>query len=70
MKIILRFKGQYSGKERKITNDCMVSPSGGYTQSYADKLGKDYEGHRAQEIFGDDDMWKFVSAEYLDHRRW
>lgn len=66
MKIKYVFKGIRIGKIVEITSDDGVSPNGGYTQSYADRVGKDYENGRAQELFGDKDVWKWQKSEYVN----
>lgn len=62
MKLIHTFKGLLTGEERTIDNFDMVSPNGGYTQSYIDRAGKDYELGRAEELLGSSDIWVWVES--------
>lgn len=55
------FKGMLTNETKDVLTDDMVSPSDGYTQSYADKAGEDYPTER----LGDSDYWEHQSSEYV-----
>ena len=67
MKIKHTFKGDITGRIKSLIEDNCLSPNSGYTQAYAEREGKSYEGYRAKELFGDDweDFWEWQQSEYI-----
>ncbi|MFM2668532.1 hypothetical protein AAFX24_27710 [Vibrio mediterranei] len=69
MLIDIKLKNKRTGIEKTQRVDDATSPSGGYTQSYADRLGSEYAAHRAPEMLNPsscmDDQWQFVKATYV-----
>lgn len=68
MLIEITLVGMMSGEEKVVTIDDMISPSNGYTQSYAEDAGNWYADYKATEQLGDSDYWEFLSARYVKER--
>jgi len=70
MLIDIVLKNKRTGTEKTQRVDDAVSPSTGYTQFYADKLGEDYAKCRAPETLNTrsypNDEWEFVKAMYIN----
>lgn len=68
MIIQVKLKNSRTGENKEICIDDATSPSTGYTQAYANKVGEDYAKYRAPEQLNSplhlDDKWCFVRASY------
>lgn len=61
-------KNDRTGQIKTQTVDDCCSPSGGWTQSYADRTGAEYAENRARVVLNTssypNDTWTFISAQY------
>lgn len=69
MKIQFTLLNNRTGQTKTPIVDDAPSPSNGWTQAYADRVGQEYAAERAREVLNapsfPKDTWTFIHAQYL-----
>jgi len=64
MKVQHILENDWTGQQHTVIVDDMVSPNGGYSQKYADRVGIEYAKYRAPEQL-EDDSYTCINSNYI-----